>query len=154
MDLKLIHIRPSTWLGCLLLPYKVFSKQENILENLWSVFHMVGACSNLVRVLVMDNELMRCCCTQYKHHQIIVIIWIFYWHDIYVALDPFKILWNRLFIKCPLTTLHFGWMSMVLMKHCQTIDESNVRLQWVSTPRLVMCMLYPCDFYCWGQRKH
>jgi hypothetical protein len=47
MDLNLIWIGPSTWLGRPYLTPKVVAKEEDVLGYLLGVLHLLVACSNL-----------------------------------------------------------------------------------------------------------
>jgi hypothetical protein len=47
MDSNLSWIGPPTWLGCPCSPPKVVAKEEDVLEHLLGVLHLLGACSNL-----------------------------------------------------------------------------------------------------------
>jgi hypothetical protein len=47
MDSNLTWIGPPTWLGFPCSPPKVVAKEEDVLEHLLGVLHLLGACSNL-----------------------------------------------------------------------------------------------------------
>jgi hypothetical protein len=47
MDSNLIWIGPPTWLGRPCLTLKVVAKEEDVLEHLLGVLHLLGACSNV-----------------------------------------------------------------------------------------------------------
>jgi hypothetical protein len=47
MDSNLTWIWPLTWLGRPCLPPKVVAKEDDVLEHLLGVLHLLRACSNL-----------------------------------------------------------------------------------------------------------
>jgi len=46
-----------------------------------------------------------------------------------------------------------GWVMAFLIKYCWVVDEPNVGLRWTCTPRLVLCMVYPCPICCRGHKN-